>query len=95
MIKPDKKDSMHLLLVLATLVWLQPAWCGEAKIAALDEYINEPIFESKVCTVQANHNAKTGVILIHGLDGSYEDWKRTIPATGNLHTFKIMKNEEL
>jgi pimeloyl-ACP methyl ester carboxylesterase len=47
---------------------------------AYEECIEEPIFEGKVCTAQFNRSAKTGVILIHGLGGSVDDWKKTIPA---------------
>ncbi|MBI5007945.1 MAG: alpha/beta hydrolase [Nitrosomonadales bacterium] len=45
-----------------------------------EECFHEPIFEGKVCTVQANRDARVGVILIHGLGGSTDDWKNTIPA---------------
>lgn len=47
---------------------------------AYEECIAEPVFEGKVCTAQFNREAKTGVILIHGLGGSIDDWKNTIPA---------------
>jgi len=70
--------AVKLLICLVALVWLQPAWCGDAE--TYQECIEEPIFEGKVCTVQANRDARIGVILIHGLNGSVDDWLRTIPA---------------
>ena len=65
---------------LAVCVWMQAAWCAEAIPGTYEECIEDPIFDGKVCTVQANREAKIGVILIHGLGGSVDDWKNTIPA---------------
>jgi len=54
---------------------------GDAIAGTYEECIEEPIFEGRVCTVQANRDAKIGVVLIHGLGGSVElDWMHTIPA---------------
>ena len=72
--------AVRLLACLVAFIWLQPAWCGDAATATFQECIEEPIFEGRVCTVQANRDAKVGVILIHGLNGSVDDWLRTIPA---------------
>src|SRR5512142_1037240 len=71
--------AARLLLAMLACLWLQAARGGEA-LATQEECINEPIFEGKVCTLQANRNAATGVILIHGLGGSINDWKNVIPA---------------
>lgn len=71
---------VRLFFTLAASIWLQTAWAGEAIPGSYEECIDEPIFEGKVCTVQANLDAKIGVILIHGLGGSVEDWKKVIPA---------------
>ena len=65
---------------LLACLWLQIAWCADAIPGTSEECISEPVFEGKVCTLQANPNAKVGVILIHGLGGSIDDWKNTIPA---------------
>lgn len=71
---------MRLLLGLVACVWLQSAWCAAVIADTDEECISEPIFEGRVCTIQANRGAKTGVILIHGLGGSVNDWLRTLPA---------------
>lgn len=71
--------AARLLLAMLACLWLQAARGGEP-LATQEECINEPIFEGKVCTLQANRNAATGVILIHGLGGSIDDWKNVIPA---------------
>ena len=73
-------NSMRTILCLMAFMWLPAAWSADAAIETHEECINEPIFEGKVCTLQANRDAKIGVILIHGMDGSYEDWQKTIPA---------------
>ncbi len=72
--------AVRLILGLMACMWLQSAWCGEVVTATFDECIEEPIFEGRVCTVQANRDAKVGVILIHGLGGSVDDWQNVIPA---------------
>lgn len=72
--------AVRLILGLMASMWLQSAWCGEAVTATFDECIEEPIFEGRVCTVQASREAKVGVILIHGLGGSVDDWQNVIPA---------------
>ncbi len=71
---------MRAILWVAACVWMQSAWSAEATVGGDAECIDEPIFEGKVCTVQANRDAKVGVILIHGLSGSVDDWKNTFPA---------------
>lgn len=73
--------AMRLMFCLVAFLWLQPAWGGDAIAETYEECIEEPIFEGRVCTVQANRDAKIGVVLIHGLGGSVEsDWMQTIPA---------------
>ena len=72
-------NSVRLVLSLFVLAWFPPAWSGEAKNKIFEECIHETIFDQSVCTVQANRNANAGVILIHGLDGSTEDWRNIIP----------------
>ena len=72
--------ATRLLMGLLACLWLQIAWCADAIPGTSEECISEPVFEGKVCTLQANPNAKVGVILIHGLGGSIDDWKNTIPA---------------
>lgn len=67
------------MLGLLALVWLQTSLCSETISGSHEECIQEPVFEGKVCTVQANRDARTGVILIHGLNGSVNDWKNTFP----------------
>ncbi|OGS96159.1 MAG: hypothetical protein A3H31_09495 [Gallionellales bacterium RIFCSPLOWO2_02_FULL_57_47] len=71
---------VRLFFGLVAFMWLQPAWGGDAINGTYEECIEEPIFEGRVCTVQANRDAKIGVILIHGLGGSVDDWLHTIPA---------------
>lgn len=73
-------NAVRLFLVLLAFMCLQPVCAGEAIPGTDEECIEEPIFEGKVCTVQANRDAKIGVILIHGLNGSIGDWIHTIPA---------------
>ena len=74
------------ILCLLTLIWLHPVYCADAVFGSYSECIKEPVFEGKVCTVQANRDAGIGVILIHGLGGSVDDWKGTIPAlAANFH----------
>ncbi len=78
--------ATRLLLGLLASGWLQLAWCADAIPGTIEECIAEPIFEGKVCTLQANPDAKVGVILIHGLGGSIDDWKNAIPALAeNFH----------
>ncbi|MDO8264364.1 MAG: alpha/beta hydrolase [Gallionella sp.] len=72
--------AVRLIFGLVAFMWLQPAWGGDAVTGTYEECIEEPIFEGRVCTVQANRDAKFGVVLIHGLGGSVDDWLRTIPA---------------
>lgn len=80
------KRATRLFFGLALCMWLQPAWSADAVAGAVEECIEEPIFEGRVCTLQANPDAEVGVILIHGLGGSIEDWKNTIPALAeNFH----------
>lgn len=78
--------AARLIFCLVAFMWLQPAWGGDAASGIHEECIEEPIFEGKVCTVQANRDAKIGVVLIHGLGGSVEsDWMQTIPALADFH----------
>lgn len=72
--------AVRTIFGLAALLWLQSAWCDEPIPGTYEECVSEPIFEGKVCTVQANRDASVGVILIHGLGGSVDDWKNTLPA---------------
>ena len=72
--------AVRSIVGLAVCVWMQAAWCEEAIPGTYEECIEDPIFDGKVCTVQANREAKIGVILIHGLGGSVDDWKNVIPA---------------
>jgi pimeloyl-ACP methyl ester carboxylesterase len=72
--------AVRSILGLLAYMWLQTAFCADAIPNTFEECIEEPIFEGKVCTVQANRGASIGVILIHGLGGSVDDWKNTIPA---------------
>ncbi|HEY0666284.1 MAG TPA: alpha/beta hydrolase [Gallionella sp.] len=74
------KPSMQLFLILLALGWLTPSWCDDTPLGTVEECIDEPVFEGKVCTLQANRDAGIGVILIHGLDGSVADWEHIIPA---------------
>jgi pimeloyl-ACP methyl ester carboxylesterase len=72
--------AVRLFIGLAACICLQQAWGADAIPGAYEECIDEPIFEGKVCTVQSNRDAGIGVILIHGLGGSVDDWKNVIPA---------------
>jgi pimeloyl-ACP methyl ester carboxylesterase len=79
-------QGTRIFVILAACTWLPLAWCADAIPGTVEECFEEPIFEGKVCTLQANPDAKVGVILIHGLGGSIEDWKNTIPALAeNFH----------
>ncbi|MDO8989580.1 MAG: alpha/beta hydrolase [Sideroxyarcus sp.] len=71
---------LRVCLGLLACLCLQPAWSADPVPDVVEECIAEPIFEGKVCTLQANREAETGVILIHGLGGSMDDWKNVIPA---------------
>lgn len=79
--------AMNLLnIVLLICCGLLPWYSGAAVAASYKECIKEPIFKGSVCTMQANRAAKVGVILIHGLGGSTDDWVKTIPAlSANFH----------
>jgi len=73
--------AARMTFCLAAFLWLQPSWGAEGANGVFEECIDEPVFEGRVCTIQTNRNAKTGVLLIHGLGGSVEmDWFKTIPA---------------
>lgn len=73
--------AVRLIFGLVAFAWLQAAWGGDATGGTREECIDEPIFEGRVCTVQANRDAQVGVVLIHGLGGSVgADWLHTIPA---------------
>lgn len=75
------KGAGRLILGLLALIWLPLAVGGLNTSSGLyEECLPEPIFEGKVCTVQSNRAAKVGVILIHGLNGSVDDWTQTLPA---------------
>jgi len=71
---------LRSLLGLVACLWLLPACSADRISDTYEECITEPVFEGKVCTLQANRDAKVGVILIHGLGGSIDDWKNVIPA---------------
>ncbi|HEY0721007.1 MAG TPA: alpha/beta hydrolase [Gammaproteobacteria bacterium] len=76
----------RVLLALLAIGWLPLAVASDSSTALDEECIPEPIFEGKVCTVQANRAANVGVILIHGLNGSVDDWRHTLPALAkNFH----------
>lgn len=63
-----------------------PFFINTAVASTHEECIKEPVFKGRVCTLQANRDAAFGVILIHGLGGSTDDWKNTLPAlAGNFH----------
>jgi pimeloyl-ACP methyl ester carboxylesterase len=80
------KLAVQTILGVLACLCLQSAWGAEALTGNYEECIYEPVFEGKVCTLQANRDAKVGVILIHGLGGSIDDWKNTIPALAkNFH----------
>ncbi len=72
--------TVRLILGLMALMWLQAAWCSVVATNTHEACIEEPVFEGRVCIVQANRDAKVGVILIHGLGGSVDDWRNVIPA---------------
>jgi pimeloyl-ACP methyl ester carboxylesterase len=72
--------ALRSLLGLVACLWLLPACSADQVSDTYEECIAEPVFEGKVCTLQSNRDAKVGVILIHGLGGSIEDWKNVIPA---------------
>lgn len=74
------KPALRSALCLLACLWQFSAWSAEPLPGALEECIAEPVFEGKVCTMQVNREAGTGVILIHGLGGSIDDWKNVIPA---------------
>lgn len=77
---------LRIFLGFAVYLWLLPAWSADPIPGVSEECITEPIFEGKVCTLQANREAGVGVILIHGLGGSIADWKNVIPAlAADLH----------
>ena len=78
--------TVRLLNVLLAFMCMHSAWGDDATFATYQECITEPVFQGRVCTVQANRTAEVGVLLIHGLSGSTDDWKKTIPAlAGNFH----------
>ena len=72
---------LRIIFCSLAILWLQPSWGADMIEGAFEECIDEPVFEGRVCTLQTNRDAKTGVLLIHGLGGSVEmDWIKTIPA---------------
>lgn len=65
---------------------MHSAWGADEIFSSYKECIVEPVFHGRVCTLQANRAAEVGVLLIHGLSGSTDDWKKTIPALAeNFH----------
>ena len=72
--------TVRIFFGLLACIWLQSARCADAVSGYYEECIPEPVFEGKVCTLQANRDAKAGIILIHGLGGSIDDWKNVVPA---------------
>jgi pimeloyl-ACP methyl ester carboxylesterase len=72
--------ALRSILGLVACLWLQAAWGADTDSAIHEECIAEPVFEGRVCTLQANREGGTGVILIHGLGGSTEDWENVVPA---------------
>ena len=77
---------MRLLSVLLAFMCMHSAWGDVATFSSYKECIEEPVFHGRVCTVQANRAAGVGVLLIHGLGGSADDWKKTLPALAeNFH----------
>jgi len=77
---------LRLTLSLLTLIWMQPACAASGINGTFQECIEEPVFQGRVCTVQANRAAEIGVILIHGLGGSTDDWNNTLPVlAANFH----------
>lgn len=70
---------MRPILLLLFLLLLQPYTNGMASNETYGECIQEPVFKGRVCTVQAHRDANIGVILIHGLSGSTDDWASIIP----------------
>ncbi len=82
----NKINSLHLIAMLFTCVGLMSVMSRDALAETYRECIQEPIFKGRVCTVQTNRDAQTGVVLIHGLGGSAEDWVKTIPVLSkNFH----------
>lgn len=78
-----KQGDNHLNLfnvIMLVCCGLLPFYSGNTVAASDQECIQEPVFKGSVCTMQANRDAKVGVILIHGLGGSTDDWNKTIPA---------------
>ena len=69
----------RLLTFLPALMMLYTACNSSAFAGMFKECIDEPIFKGSVCTVQAQRDAKVGVILIHGLGGSTDDWLNIVP----------------
>ena len=75
-----------MIIALLACIGVQAALSNGALGATHKECIQEPVFKGSVCTVQAHRDAKIGVILIHGLGGSTDDWSKTIPAlSANFH----------
>jgi len=79
-------NVIRLLYALLPFMFIHSAWSADVTYSSKQECIAEPIFNGRVCTLHANHLAKVGVMLIHGLSGSTDDWKKTIPALAeNFH----------
>lgn len=77
---------LRLLGILLVFMCMHSAWGDDVTFSSYKECIDEPVFHGRVCTVQANRTADVGVLLIHGLGGSTDDWKKTIPALAeNFH----------
>ena len=77
---------MRLFSVLLAYMCMHSAWGADVTFPGYQECIDEPVFHGRVCTVQANRAAEVGVLLIHGLGGSTDDWKKTLPALAdNFH----------
>lgn len=71
---------VRLLYALLILTCMHSAWSANVTYSSNNECITEPVFHGRVCTLSANRSAKVGVLLIHGLSGSTDDWRKTIPA---------------
>lgn len=75
-----------MLLGLLLMLGARQVVAATDATALQEECISEPVFEGKVCTVQSNRAAPVGVILIHGLGGSVDDWRELLPVLAqNFH----------
>jgi len=52
--------------------------------------VHDPVFDGRICLYQANRAAKQTVVLVHGINGSAQDWDPIVPLLAQrYHVFAL------